>query len=144
MESSSVDTFDCTVRELSSFRNKDRRTSTEFDLLQCVSDDYSSSVTLDGDIKAFFGKHSYKLGVTKLSIPVSLITGDLVDLDSSGASAIRIFRMSARGNEHKTGTYKVLVVRVVDENGNAPSLSIAELGTKTFDDTLNLVSTIEL
>ena len=99
-------------------------------------------MTLDGDINAFFGRQSYKLGATKLSIPISLITrGDVVDLGSNRSSAIKISRVSTRGKEHKTGTYKVLIVRVVDGKGDEPYFSVAELGTKTFDDAHNLVST---
>ena len=122
-----------------------RRTSTtmpsdDTEIIECVNDNYTRSVTLDGDMNIFFGHHSYTLGKTKLSIPLPLITNDVVDLDSDGASTIKISRISTRGTEHHTGTYKVLVVRVVDANGNEPTISLADLGTKTFDDAHNLVS----
>lgn len=113
--------------------------------MECVNDSNTKSVKLDGDLDTFFGgEDSYIPGITQLSIPASLIVDDAVDLSmNNAASKIRVVtkQPSQRKIESPyTGTYKVLVVRVKDTSGDQPSLSIAELGTKTFDDTVNLVS----
>ena len=109
----------------------------------CVNDSYTISVKLDGDLDAFFGDYSYVLGTTQLSIPESLIVDGAVDLSANSASDIGVVAHPCF--EHKiespfTGTHKVLVVRVVDTTGAEPSLSIADLSHKTFDDNINLVS----
>jgi len=110
----------------------------------CVNDSNTKSVKLDGDLVAFFGgEDSYIPGTTQLFIPASLIVDGAVDLSMNTASGISVVTQqpSQRKIESPyTGTYKVLVVRVKDTFGDQPSLSIAELGTKTFNDNINLVS----
>lgn len=110
----------------------------------CVNDSNTMSVKLDGDLVAFFGQDSYIPGTTQLFIPESLIVDGAVDLSANGASdsiGVAAQPLSQRKIVSPyTGTYKVLVVRVKDTSGAEPTLSIAELGTKTFDDNVNLVS----
>jgi len=60
--------------------------------------------------------------------------------DESALELIEISQSQTRGVEHKTGTWKVLVLRVIDSAGVEPSRSVTELGIDVFDDKLNLVS----
>ena len=109
--------------------------------MKCINDANTISVKLDGDLDAFFGGNSY-LGTTRLNIPENLISdAGAVNLSATSASLITVTQATSSIIEDPfTGTYKVLVVRVTDLSGGQPTLSIAQLGTKTFDDTINLVS----
>ena len=109
--------------------------------LMCVSESSVNSVELVGDTSTFFGKSSFTLGSTSLTIPSYLIVNSTVDLGSVDADDIIIVNQDQRilSSVLRFGTYKVLVVRVVDNEGNEPKHSIAELGEKTFDDNRNLV-----
>ena len=132
--------FECTVRRVD-FRSIPGHHKPSYVL--CVNDSNTMSVKLDGDLGTFFGSDSYIPGTTQLFIPESLIVDGAVDLSMNTASDISVVAQqpSQRKIESPyTGTYKVLVVRVKDTFGDQPSLSIAELGTKTFNDNINLVS----
>jgi hypothetical protein len=108
-------------------------------VVKCINDANTISVKLDGDLDAFFRGNSY-LGTTRLHIPENLISdAGAVDLSATTASLITVTHATSSIIEDPfTGTYKVLVVRVTDNSGGQPTLSIAQLGTKTFDDTINL------
>ena len=132
--------FECTVRRVDSRSIPGHYKPSN---VKCVNDSNTKSVNLDGDLVAFFGDDSYIPGTTQLFIPESLIADGAVDLSANSASDIGVVahRPSRRNVESRfTGTYKVLVVRVKDTSGAEPSLSIAQLGTKTFNDKINLVS----
>jgi hypothetical protein len=100
---------------------------------------------------AFFGASSYQLGTTRLSIPIYLIdNNETVDLDANAANMINIFRDSTRagtGVEHRTlqqtGTSKVLVVKLVGSNGDAPNVTMADLSDSIFgNDNTNTVTLV--
>ena len=60
--------------------------------------------------------------------------------DEQAVELIEINEGLTRGVNHRTGTWKVLVLRVVDSAGVGPSRSVTELGSDVFDDAFNLVS----
>ena len=67
--------------------------------------------------------------------------GKHVNLDDEQAvELIEINEGLTRGVNHRTGTWKVLVLRGVDSAGVGPSRSVTELGSDVFDDAFNLVS----
>lgn len=129
-------TFACTVRLLAS---KAKPGVFIPSVVKCVSND-ARSIRLDGDLVKFFGDSSF-IRNTEISFPESLIVDGAVDLDAADPLTISISRGSGIISSPFTGTYKVLVVRVTD-GVNAPTNTVAELGTKTFDDDVNLVSNL--
>jgi len=125
--------FGCTVRRVDSRSIPGHHQPSN---VECVNDSNIKSVRLDGDLVAFFGADSYIPGTTQLFIPESLIVDGAVDLIANTNSNIGVVVevLSQRRNVSPyTRTYKMLVVHVKDTYGTEPSLSIADLGTKTFN-----------
>jgi len=108
------------------------------DEIGCSSADYSRRVVINGDLDAFLGSGGYAFGSTMLSIPESLIVDEAVDLSADGAAGSIVVSSqdsrSNRGVEHRTGTWKVLVVRVIDASGVSPTPTAAELSTAVFSE----------
>jgi len=137
-------TFDCTIHQIRSMSARGEPTIP--DQVVCKMEGIESYISFYGNVDEFFLKSSFplELGRTQLSIPTSLlIDGDHLDLDDHRASeSIMLSRrhLQERTNNYRVGIWNVLVVRVIDSTGDAPTKTIKQLGTDVFDDSFNLVS----
>lgn len=118
--------------------------------IYCVQEKENRYIAVEGDIDGFFERKEkqYKRNQTIfLHIPSTLLQdGDRIHLDREESSMIEIeemFELSSRyGN--RIGTWKVLVLRVGDINGDFPSKSAAEIASDIFFDAVNMVSGLTL
>jgi len=135
---------DCTIHGIGSMSARGEPSIP--DQIVCKMEDTESFISFYGNIDEFFSKSSFplELGVTQLSIPISmLIGGDHLDLDDHRASELIVLsrrHLSQGGQYHRIGIWNVLAVRIIDSTGDAPTKSKEQLGTDIFDDSFNLVS----
>ena len=99
------------------------------------------SHTLLGDADAFFDEIRMVPGVTRLTLPSSMIGANgSIDLDGANSSDISIANIEGRAVSSRIGTHKVLVIRVTDSStGTAPTVDTATLAADMFTDARNLV-----
>ncbi len=145
----------CTARYLSFLKKRRSLKDSAGDInhnpskLVCTTDD-NTLYSFIGDTSAFFDGKGLKPGSTRLFVPSDLIdsTSQSIDLDSDASdsnimvSTIQQAQIGdAIGVTARTGTHKVLVIRVTDTRGTAPTRSAATIASDVFTDSLNLVST---
>ena len=107
-----------------------------------------ATYTIYGDIESFVGP-SFRSSETKLTIPASMIGDDKVmDLNNDILKA-SILVLSLPNHQmqdlaqtytkapYLEGTYKSLIIRVLDDTGNEPAETADDLYGVFFDDSIN-------
>ncbi len=153
----------CTARYLSFVKRRSLENSADVNdttpaptkKLVCTTDGNTTTYSFTGDIVTFFdGKGGLEPGYTQLTVPSGLIdsTSQSIDLngdtiDSSDTILVSTIKQAttiaeATGIDARRGTHTVLVLRVTDTRGTAPTRSAAEIASDVFTDSLNLVGII--
>ncbi len=117
----------------------------------CKAYDPVATYQIYGDAKKFIGP-SYQSSKAMLTFPASTIGGDdkIIDLnDETVRSSISIVNSSLPDlilpqYQNVEGTFKSLVVRVVDDTGDEPVESVNVLFRSFFDDSLSVVRLMDI
>ncbi len=138
-----AETYDCIIRGLAS-KSRDRVDSFGT-ICTKIGSRGPRKLDLSGDVNSFVSSAGYQLkyGQTQLSIPLDLLNGSTtldLDVDYGKRKRIQVSESkSTSGLEHRTGTYKIIVLRMSDTAGNSPTASTYKMGQDVFSDAYNLV-----
>ena len=115
------------------------------DELKCATEGDVATYSLEGDSDDFFGEDGFTIGRTILGVPAAFIASDKsINLSATGAKDAIIIgniKSGGRGTEHRSGTWKAIVVRITDSStGITPKTDSATMAADVFSDTLNMRS----
>ena len=133
--------IECTVFTIDGVRNIFTSSPIRDNDYRCKTDNFKT-YKVQGDIHAFLGS-SYKSSQTTFTFPAFIVSDNKVlDIDSEAVRTFITVSNPASKDIHRavarnTGTYKGLIIRVVDITGDAPLESENDLYSVFFDQSQN-------
>lgn len=131
----------CTVFSIDGVRNIFSSSPIRDNEYRCKTDNFKT-YKVQGDISAFLGS-SYKSSQTTFTFPAFIVSDNQVlDIDSEAARTFINVSNPPSKDIHRSvarnqGTYKGLVIRVVDNTGDAPAESENDLNAVFFNKSQN-------